>query len=455
MTSILIIALFSFLAFYPTLKYKEVVDDNRRLQRGIKYKLKWDLDYLAEMFYGAGTVEPLWLDHLLTICLHTLSCVLIYVCFGSTPSSFIAAVIYCILPTNLQTSVWLNGRRYIINVILCLLIVTFKPWGILLYPLTPLFQINALLVPLYYLPEHWYLLFLIPAFPFLFRGRMMNVFKTRKAKYKSSCELQTIKPKKLIIMIKTYGHYFTRCLMPCNHAFYPEFIQYYAITKEGLKDAYAINKDFLRGVGCLFTISFLIVHYWSTPVAFGLGWWLLFTLQFTNAYTITQTAADRYMALPNVGLCLALGYLLQSSPILLCIILVYYSSVFCKAKTQYKDLEYFFKYQMFNHPEVAAPFLYYGKICFKRDSIYEGIINLKHGWAYNSKDFGYNLLMAKMFLRSRHIENFPEYFSYAVKEQNQQTYLSPEAIQESLDKTLEHYKKWEVLNGQVKRKVNQ
>jgi len=182
---ILTIIIVNFILYFKTIFFNIIIDDIRMRAEHEKKNTynKWNFKCIVDRLYGAGTFKDLRVDHGFTIVLHTLAAILIYLSFGSNIVSFYAALLYSVHPVNNQTAIWLNGRRYIVNVILVLLIWMFKPIGIVAYAVTPLFQIGAISAPLLYLfTDYWYVSVVLMLFPLLCNKYIISKFKSRNNK---------------------------------------------------------------------------------------------------------------------------------------------------------------------------------------------------------------------------------------------------------------------------------
>ena len=359
MNSILIIIAFNLIIFFRTLRFSICVDDVRhyaRIQNG-KFDLKPTLKtlpaWIQARLYGGGTLgrarpgeaPDAHLDHLLTICLHTTASVLVYLAFHS----FWAAILYSCNPTNMQTSVWLNGRRYLINVILVMLMVIFPIAGIPLYMATGLFHYTAIFAPVLFLG--WWSVPVAGLFYLLFRGRIDSVVKSRLANIPTP-EWKTFTPKRLIVSIKIYGFHFFKMLFPgITLMNYPTLFMW-GNTKEGNKDAYAFNFDFYLGILALL-VSVLGVG--ILPPAYRL--WAVFMAlaiaQWCAIIPANQLLADRYTSTAMPFMMFFVAYFL---PWQACLALAgFYVARLWSGMEMFCDVFHFWKYQLFYAPHITTP----------------------------------------------------------------------------------------------------
>ena len=310
MNEILIIILVNFVLYFRTLNYGMIVDDvSRKYKLSLAKTTKQKLTVWTDVLRGSGTWKiNLQLDHLLSLLLHTLVSCSIYLAFGKTAASLMAAILFSIHPANNQVSIWMNGRRYGMGTLITLGIWAFKPFGIVLYPFASLWQANALLAPiLYVLTPSWRAFVLIPLYFLFWKRKMWREFKGRFFTMANG-DLKKFKWKKLIIAVKTYGYYFLHCLWPRRMGFYHFFLESYGFSKEDNDYWYSLNKDFYVGLAVILIVIPTMILNWGNMIGFGLFWFTLFILQWCHfPITALQAFADRYCYLPNVGVCLAVS----------------------------------------------------------------------------------------------------------------------------------------------------
>lgn len=345
---------FCFVAYWPTLFYGLVVDDIERyeyakagfIEKG--HPLKTILNYL----YGGGTVTNTIVDHGLTILMTATTGILIYQVFGGDGVSLMAAVFYILNPINNQTTIWLNGRRYAVNVIIVLAMMKFTPWGFLLYPFTALFQINAIFSPLLALnTPFWWIVFFMPVFLVLGFRKIKDWFEARGSK-EPKTELVAVHPRKIFLLVKTIGFYGVKMVVPGTCQFYYPFLNGLGMTDEGNSRAYTVDRHFVAGTAILALLGGIVA---AVPQFAGYVLFIFASLaQWGNIVTYTQAAADRYASLPNVFVMVILaffiGILEPFSAEIFVAFAVYYWCGLRQVMRQYKDLEHFYDYNIYHWP---------------------------------------------------------------------------------------------------------
>lgn len=365
-----IIVLVCLVSYYSTMRNSHIIDDignyRRRVlemekfsfKNRIKGGIKGLVRFIHERLYGCCTFTlNIQIDNLFRLSLFALCSVMIYYAFGQNTVSFWAAILYAINPINNQVSMWSNGRRYLINVILVMAMLLLGPlYGTILYPLTLFFHVTALFsVVVYYSP--WPLLAMaamaVIAFPSLrvkIRNRFRMVFDQDRLAFT---------PKRLVIIIKHYGHFFFKMIFPGVCQLVYSKLYYWGITARGNKDAYSFNRDFYQGIAAIVLSGLL---FWILPDS--LRGYALFmfigTLQWCAIIPCTQDLADRYVSVPTAFMMFFVSYLLltylpQASMAIISCLIVYYLVNLNTVKRMYRSIWDFFEYQKFYSPDIPSP----------------------------------------------------------------------------------------------------
>ena len=122
---IFLILLVNFIFYLKTLKFGYVSDDCLSAQRTpeknpfihyfwvLEGKLK-SVSY-RKMEKGDANFYLPEVDHAITIFIHSIVCVGIYLAFGRNNISFISALLFSLNPINNQGAVWISGRGYVLS----------------------------------------------------------------------------------------------------------------------------------------------------------------------------------------------------------------------------------------------------------------------------------------------------------------------------------------------------
>lgn len=365
---ILIIVLFNIIVFWRTLKFSIIVDDIRHYS-AIKTK-KWDKpvdlkDFFAQGFakiqfrlYGGATfgTDPK-LDHAVTIFLHTCICVLIYMAFGYSQISFMAAMLYACNPANTQTSIWLNGRRYAINIILVLLMIVYSPWGLILYPFTFMnSQVAAIFSPILVKGIHPLWLLAIPLF-YLPNRKQINRKISSRMEHILCDDQRKFKLTRLVVIVKSFGFYFFNMIAPIRVMMNYPNLYWWGITQKKTDICYSINWEFWKGViAILLSIAGLV--YFKDYMRIMWLFILLSTLQWSAILSAVQVNSDRYTSLPNMFMMFFIAYFINMLPysmtIFMCLC-VYYLCQLSIVMIMYQSIDEYQRYQMFFCPKITKP----------------------------------------------------------------------------------------------------
>ncbi len=387
---IAIIIIFNAVIFYRTIFFGLVIDDlrwHKLVSEGV-FKNQSILNTIKMRFYGCGTLGTnIMVDHIFTIFLHSLACVLIYLSLGKNQISFYAALLYACNPSNNQTSIWLNGRRYLVNIILILTMYLIGPLGLFLYPLMSVFQVNAIFSPVLI---SWKFLLISPLFLLFGNKHIIKWFNVRYNKIPIGA-LKEYKINRIIPVIKSYGFYFFKMLSPGINLFTYENLYYWGITKEGNDNAYKVNMEFSKGILALIltlTIFILVPENLKTVCLFM----FLSTIQWCNIITATQTLTDRYMSLPNVFMMFFVSYFLhtfipQYALYVIYGLLGFYIGKILIVMRNYNNLEDMYNYNIYFYPEgVSARSFKSSALLMERDFIAAWDV-IRYGLHHKPNDF--------------------------------------------------------------------
>lgn len=420
--NILLLTLCNLLFYMRTIYYKDVVDDQRRFTLDTpqptnkKEKL---IAYFKSFLNSAQYILDMQVERLANIVLHTITCILIYLAFGTTPQSLLAAYLFAFLPSNHQVTTWLNGKRYALSTIIVLLMWWGKPFTILLYPLSWYCQVNAFLSPVLYLVAgHYALIFygvIAIAMP-PFNSRIKRHIKEVNHRLGMNCnnESNIIRPQKLILLVKTFGYYASHSILPLKVVFAHTFMETYPISNDDIKYWYSLNWHFWKGLLLLTSTITLICLNWGTMLGFGLFWFTLFILQWCHfPYSITQAISVRYMYLANIGMMLALSSIVINYPIAATVFLTYYITKMWNFMPAYQNIHTLYEHDKRLCPEILAFRTYMTKIYFKKMRIPHAFVETLEGLRYRPKDMQFNFLMGVIMGQIGELKQADEYFQHS------------------------------------------
>lgn len=298
------------IAFYiRTINYLLVVDDTTQyslMLNGQTCKLKEAgfIRWIKYKLYGFGGIfgvntktektkrNSIRKDHALTLALHATICCLIYEALGHNNISFWAAILYAVNPINHQTSIWSNGRRYAINIILVLVMLMLpKPFGLLAWICTPILHLTAVFAPLM---MGWKYALAIPLAGAIAWYWQWQDYKMRLSTQKTQ-EMLKYTPKRVIPSVKLFGFYFFRSILPGKTMMVYKSLYFWGLNKEGTEDAHRLNLSFFRGVSAII-ISIIGIYLLHGQERLYLLFAVLSISTWCGFLTVTQHSCDRYVS---------------------------------------------------------------------------------------------------------------------------------------------------------------
>jgi len=335
---IILITVVSILFFWRTTKYNYCSDDVPVFNATKdKYKDCWWKRLFFEI-EGSIRVNQKR-DHIITIIMHTLVCVFIYIGFGKTNISFIAAFLFMFNPANNQGSIWIAGRGYVLPTLFLLLAMAIPCLSPIFLFLTTYFH-TGFFTPLMFAvsPFRWYMLFM-PVIWLLWYKRFRCLVK-QKVDTEMFGEDKKIHPKKLILFFKTFGYYLTLVIIPFRLSFYHSYMQSMSGNDIMKKRAYKIDKFFFIGVSAFMLMSYVIFRNPSSYISLACAWWIFGIAPYCNLFRFHQEIAERYVYLPMVGISFILGTVLLDYPMFMAAFLSMYATRLFTYMPAYQD-DYF------------------------------------------------------------------------------------------------------------------
>ena len=398
----LIIIAFTLAVYFPALKCLIIVDDVRWyswIKEGMFKKCTWK-NFIPVRLYGGGTFGIKWnqkitrwsitsvqIDHAFSIALTALIGVLMYADFHS----LWACLLWVSASSTTHIAVWLNGRRYAVNVILALIFVAcinlggwYSVLALPFYAVSPLFHMTAFCLPVLFPPMIPLMVLLVA----LFRKRLHRHWQ-KKENAIVLCSRKDYNVKRLIPIIKSYGFYFFKMLFPMMTRTNYNLLYMWGVTPEGDEDAYKFNLDFTKGFAALVCTALGVAY--APPVYKGyIVFMFLSTFQWCNIVNTTQIVADRYIVLPNVFMQVILALWL---PWWACAVLVGVNVCFTSmCYRMYENIQGMFDYHFYHWPQYTTPNKEYVALCFKQGNYIKAYTIVKECLRFNPTDW--DLLLA-------------------------------------------------------------
>lgn len=355
-----VILLFVLLFFAKSITYGYVSDDvpvSRLPKSQNKFKHAW------QVFLGYEKSTP-QIDHFITLIMHALVCVGIYLAFGS----FWAAMLFAVNPINNQGSVWISGRPYVLPTLVLLWSMVFPIASPALLLLGSNYTLGVVMpiILVFYQPLIGALLPIL----WLLKARRFKSDVVNKINTQSFAEDKKIKPEKLIIATKTFGFYLIHALIPIKTTFYHSFLQ--SAAGCGKEKAYKIDRFFWIGLAGIAGIVFYWTSFSWNIVSFALLWWCIGIAPFLNFIRVQQEIAERYAYLPTVGLMVALASVLPQH--LLWLLIGIYASKLWFYMDSYQNDFYLNENACLNSPDSWFAWHVRGHIRWNAQSYHEALI---------------------------------------------------------------------------------
>lgn len=255
-----------------------------------------------------------------SILIHIVVSEYVYIAFGYSNISFIAALLFSIHPLTIQVSAWRAGRHYGFNALVFLLVLALAPFSFFIYFFSILGIGTNLFTPLCFIfTKHWYVSFMFLILCFLsYKSLRQHI----NAKIKGEGWLMSPIPEdfklykfewnKIIIAIKTFGYYSLACLLPIKNGFYNSFLATLGSSDKETKYWYSLNRHFWGGILAILLMSTIWCFNINNFIGMGIMLFVLSIIPFLNFITIQQFTAPRYAYLPLIGFQVALvGLLMQ------------------------------------------------------------------------------------------------------------------------------------------------
>ena len=320
MQRILILIVVNLIVYFRAFsaKWEYVVDD----QLVPKKKGKNFLHTFFLQWHAMG-YSNIQIERLQRILIHAAVCVLIYIAFGKSDISFVAALLFAVNPANNQGTLWLNGVGYSMSTVCALAMVAWPAYGAIPYFYSMFWHVTAMPAPLLFLlrgPKYaiayiviffvlgWLVEWRIPLFKVQDNATMKERFKVPNR------AMGTICPRKMVFVIKSYGYFFLTGLLPRRLGLYHTFGYSYGLSKKDIDQWESFSPLFWLSAAISIAVVYAIVHFWGTLLSFGLFWHLMFIAPWCNLIIMQQPMSDRQMFLPNAGLMFAASWVFFKTP---------------------------------------------------------------------------------------------------------------------------------------------
>lgn len=324
-------------------------------------------------------------NHFFSILVHNANVILLFLflqSFSNPTVALYASILFAVHPIGTQAVAWISGRGYPIGLFFTLFLLntatiyapqvlnlasavsvgSYVGFGVLvsvLYYLSVNAQFACLATFLILAFMGQYLLSAVGLALSLLCGMgiIREVINLRKGTFKEQNlgNSTYLKPQKVIVALKSLAYYTYLCLFPKRLGLYHTFFYHYSEKTE--------QEDRWFWMGLVLALGALGGAIWgSNIVRLGILWYIAYLVIFLNWITIHQFVSERYVYIPNIGLCILLAIILQNYPILLAILATAYMVRTWVNLPSYKDEVMFYQSNIWNFPNSEVAFANLGVV---------------------------------------------------------------------------------------------
>jgi hypothetical protein len=346
----IIVTLVTFAIYLKSIFHNYVVDDDNVVRGNKGWVCIKDFQSFVRAIYGAGLFQNPIHDHLFRIFLTACIGCMIFACWNN----LWVALLWVVHPINNQLTLWLNGRRYQVSLLLGLICYKIPMLGFVLFPLA--LYIHPIVAPMIIITA-----FMVTPIALLWVLPSVLCFNKLKSWLRGRFTLQNFELYKKfnwgkpVLALKCFSEYLRHGLFPTNFTMYHPEIWGVAELPGNKVRAYALNASFWLCLAFVLLIGYIGWYIGGTClvgllIAFiGVVQWLGIIIN------PTQLWAQRYTALSSIGFCMFtfgvcsyiggdnVNYILLS-------VLIWYSIVTLKDMEMYRDLLSFFWYHYLQQP---------------------------------------------------------------------------------------------------------
>lgn len=388
---------------------------------GIKERIVYKnwFHFIYYHYMGQGYSNPL-LAHSMTLAVHIINTTLIYLAFGGNTISFCTALLFAIHPVATQgSSVWLSGRNYGTATMLTLLMKCIPIATPLIYILMFRFALIGAPAPAIFVNTGWW--FWILLIPIMVLIMKKTVRQSTEFKYRMvSMTRQPFSWNNVILFFKTIGYYFCLCLVPTHLGIHHTYLERYGLTKEETKYALKLDGFLILGVFLCILQTIAFFFFWGNPIVYGLTWFFIFMIPWSNICTIHQAVAERYIVLSLVGLMYAFVNVLGILPYPYEIVILGAFVGFYACRTQiyikiYRDVLTCSRENTNNFEDSAAAWRWRGGLERNLGLLNESFASWMEAWRLRPYDFVLNNNIAAILAQQGRLDEAQKFMDMANK----------------------------------------
>lgn len=324
------VTLLVFVLYARVLNYHFMIDDIVR-----RWGYLYDVPNVSPAYSFYNSKPSKW-RHLFPIITHALNVIVINALWG-----WKVALIFAVHPLSVPATAWITGGYYSVTAFLTLTAYYFvHTYGLLgglvgsvFYTAALGSTITCIGIPFLFLfQEHQGLWLFWPLLTYLVGKRFLTGFAIRNSGRKDN-----ITWRKLAVMPKVTAYYILIALVPNQLCFFRQFGFEYSRNSKMKTDVDSFNFEFYLSTALV--LAFAVTGWLVSP--FAMLWFFVTILPFSQFKMLGQFIAERYSYLPNVGIAIFLGTLLEPHPYLFTIVttlFLYRSHIYIPAYRHMRDL---------------------------------------------------------------------------------------------------------------------
>lgn len=254
--------------------------------------------------------------HRLVLVIHAINSVLIYLVFGHNPKALLIAGMFAIHPVTTQgSSIWLSGKGYGLAAMSILLMLLFPALAFIFYPIGVFFSFGVMLAPFIFIrTQWWFWVFLIPLVLFFRRKHFTRLLGWRHKLMSEKTAFRAWEWNNIILFFKVTGYNFCLCLFPVKLGIHPTYLGTYGATHTEKK--YWLKLDWFFALGVILVYIGATNFFFNyNQTVFGLTWFFIFILPFSQLIAGPMFISERYCLLPLIGILSMLVNLVLDLPL--------------------------------------------------------------------------------------------------------------------------------------------
>lgn len=337
-----------FLSFIPELGFPGSVLRFIRLQIGKRYKVIGTNEKGHQIW---GYVQSPIRHHIIAMTVQYLNFVGGYFFlryYLGSDLAFASCLLFSVNPLTTQVVGWISGLSYSLCMLLSLAVLNIATYSNDYHVSIPLVVFFTFCsgVTLYIGCFTWIILLflglkwaafasgIIGTFILFWKGTETKAYRVNAFKEQNMAHTTFLNWRKPIVMMKTFFYYLQMIILPIRLGLYHTWGYFYEDPIERI--------DWLFWAGLSVVAGMALAFYeGGFAIRLGLVWFLAYFFLFTNFITAQQFVADRYVVVPQFGICIILAKLLYPTPLFWVLLGLYAMRTFMHLPTFKNEIDYY------------------------------------------------------------------------------------------------------------------